>query len=425
MFIGNILVFPCGSEIGLEVYRSLSFSPHVRLFGGSSVDDHGKFVYDNYIGNLPFIDSPDFIGILKKIIIEKNIKAIFPAMDSAVCLIKRHESELGCKVICSEILTTEICLSKLRTYDILKSKIKVPVVFESLDEVKDYPVFLKPDIGYGSRCVLKANNKQEAKNFISKNRDKKILILEYLPGNEFTVDCFTNRHGELLFVGPRERNRISNGISVNTKPVLEKSQFIEIAKRISEVISFRGAWFFQLKEDSKKCLTLLEAAARFGGSSSLYRCKGVNFALLSVYDMFEIDVEVFVNDYQLELDRALSNRYVNNLVFDTIYVDFDDCLIINNKLNVSLINFLYKSLNENKKLILITKNEGDLFSALKRFRIDKLFDEVNIINKSDSKVNYIKSKNAIFIDDSFKERKEIKENLGIPVFSPDMIECLI
>ena len=44
----NILVFPCGSEIALELYRALVHSKHFNLIGASSVDDHGRFVYHNY-----------------------------------------------------------------------------------------------------------------------------------------------------------------------------------------------------------------------------------------------------------------------------------------------------------------------------------------------------------------------------------------
>jgi hypothetical protein len=43
----NVLVFPCGSEIGLEVYRSLKHSIHFNLIGANSVDDHGRVVFVN------------------------------------------------------------------------------------------------------------------------------------------------------------------------------------------------------------------------------------------------------------------------------------------------------------------------------------------------------------------------------------------
>lgn len=50
----NILVFPCGSEIGLNIYSPVRYSTYFHLIGASSVEDHGMFIYDDYIGNLPF-----------------------------------------------------------------------------------------------------------------------------------------------------------------------------------------------------------------------------------------------------------------------------------------------------------------------------------------------------------------------------------
>ena len=421
----KILVFPCGSEIGLEIYRSLAFSSHIDLFGASSTDDHGKFVYEKYIGNLPFIDAENIIYYLRKIIQENRIDAIYPTMDSVIRKLKYYEKELGCKVISSEVNTTKICFSKSKTYKHVNKYIKVPLVYSSIEKIKSYPVFIKPDVGYGTRDVCMADNEATAVNFIFKNEGKKLLITEYLPGVEYTVDCFTDRYGELRFVGPRVRSRISNGISVNSKPIDNNLEFKIIAQKISKAIEFRGAWFFQLKEDKNKKLTLLEIAARLGGSSGLYRNLGINFALLSIFDAFNIDVEILLNQYDIELDRALSNKFKLNIIFDTIYIDLDDCLLLNHKVNIELIKFLYKSINEEKHIILITKHKEDLSYTLKKYRLAELFDETINIDLSDEKFNYIVKKNAIFIDDSYHERKLINEKLGLPVFSPDMVECLL
>lgn len=69
----NILVFPCGSEIALEVHRSLQYSTHFRLIGANSIDDHGRFVFETYIGGLPFVTDPAIIPALRKIILQYNI----------------------------------------------------------------------------------------------------------------------------------------------------------------------------------------------------------------------------------------------------------------------------------------------------------------------------------------------------------------
>ena len=87
----NILVFPCGSEIALEVYRSVKDSAHFNLIGASSVSDHGKFVFKDYIGGLPFITDEKFITEIKKIVDKRQIDAIYPAMDAVIEILKTNE----------------------------------------------------------------------------------------------------------------------------------------------------------------------------------------------------------------------------------------------------------------------------------------------------------------------------------------------
>src|SRR5690606_11578155 len=270
----NILVFPCGSEIGLEIHRSLKFSRHITLYGANSVDDHGRFVFENYFSGLPFFNEEGFVDELKVLVKENNIDAVYPAMDAVIAFLKDREDELGCKVIAPSKEVTETCLSKTKSYRLLRDSILVPRIYESLDNVDQFPVFLKPDVGYGSRGVLKANTKEEAQNHLTDYPT--CLISEYLPGKEYTVDCFTDRNGKLLYHGARERKRVMNGISVNTIPFKEREEEIaEIVAKVNSKINFSGAWFIQLKENSKGEFALLEIAARLGGSSSLNRNRGV------------------------------------------------------------------------------------------------------------------------------------------------------
>ncbi len=422
----NILVFPCGSEIALEVYRSVKDCVHFALIGASSVDDHGKFVYQDYIDNIPFITEPNFLSEIKKIVDERRIDAIYPAMDSVIEILKTNESYLGCKVISSCSETTQICLSKSKTYETLKGIIKIPEIYNNFD-IKKFPVFVKPDIGYGSRGAKRINNVEELKIHIDANPMS--IICEYLSGKEYTVDCFTDFNGNLIVVKPRERCRVMNGISVNTKPVIDNGEFKKFAQKINNQIKFNGAWFFQVKRDENGVLTLLEVASRFGGSSSLFRAKGINFALMSLYNSFDIPVSVIENNYDVEMDRALDNKYKINICYNEVFVDFDDCIYLEKKyINTTLVSFLYKCINEGIKITLLSKHDdeklGKLDILLEQLRIQNLFDRVIHINPDDCKFKYINNKNSIFIDDSFAERRDIANNCGIPVFGLDMIEVL-
>ncbi len=422
----KVLVFPCGSEIGLEVHRSLSYSTHVELWGASSTEDHGKFVYFNYISGLPFISDNRLIDELKKLVVKYRFDAIYPAMDSVIELLKSKEKELGCKVISSPYETTHLCLEKKETYAKLDGIIPVPKTYKRINEDIQYPVFIKPNIGYGSRGVAKVSNEKELQEFFREKVDQEYIISEFLDGVEYTIDCFTNYKGELLFSGVRERKRISNGISVNTIPVEDvNGEFASLVQKINSNIKFRGAWFVQLKRDKYGNLKLLEIASRLGGSSSLYRGKGINFALLSVFDTFEIPIKILENQYKIEMDRALDNCYNIDISFDTVYLDFDDCLFLKGKVNYQLVALLYKFRNEDKDIILISKHKGNLHNKLSELRLSEVCDKVIHLKEEDNKYLYMNANRSIFIDDSFSERQEVKDRLGIPVFDLDMVQVLI
>jgi hypothetical protein len=291
-----------------------------------------------------------------------------------------------------------------------------------VEDVPRWPIFLKPDCGYGSRGTRKVGSPQEARFFL--DREPGLLAMEYLPGSEYTVDCFTNRHGDLLFAGARERLRIQNGISVHSRPV-DGPLFQELARTINAGLSLRGVWFFQVKESDTGELTLLEVAPRVAGTMALCRNLGVNLALLSVFDAMEMDVSIQVNDFGIEIDRALAARFHTDLSYRHVYIDLDDCLICDGLVNTDAVAFLYQCVNRGIAIHLLTRHAGTVDETLCRARLQNLFDDIVHLKTSERKSDYIRHNDAIFIDDSFGERKEVRERKRIPVFAPDAIECLL
>jgi len=79
---------------------------------------------------------------------------------------------------------------------------------------------------------------------------------------------------------------------------------------------------------------------------------------------------------------------------------------------------------------LITRHE-DTFKeriedSFKRLSISKeLFDEILELKWNEMKSDYIVNRsNSIFIDNSFKERKEVRNRCGIPVFDVSNVDSL-
>lgn len=422
----RVLVFPCGSEAGLEIHAALKFEKNIDLYGASSVDDHGRFVYKNYIGDLPFISDPDFIDEFNKVIKDNEIDWVFPAYDDVLLHLSLHRDALAAPLLTSSPEVVYTARSKRRTYEHLAGCNFVPSVYETIESVPSYPVFLKPDIGQGSQGIFLAKDRASAETHIA--LDPSLLICEYLPGEEFTVDCFTNRHGVTLFCGARKRARVKSGISVATFPVDLDEEVRPICEAIMDRLPFRGAWFFQVKRSKDGQLKLLEVAPRIAGSMGGFRNWGINFPALTVYDFAGHDVKVLRNPHSFIMDRSLASRYSLSLEYDRVYIDFDDTITSTiGKINPLVMLFLYQCMADGKSIVLITRHAGNVYQALEKHNIaPSLFDNIVHLRNDELKSSFMKaSERAIFIDDSFSERDEVLTNKSIPVFAVDAVEALI
>lgn len=420
----KILLFPAGTEVASEIFNALKYSKFIELYGASSVSCHAEFLFNNYFGDLPYANDIKIVDALNKIIDQYNIDFVYPVHDDALLLLTENKDKLHSKLVTSDLKTVQICRSKNRTYEYFNEYDFIPHVYNDIDSINNYPVFIKPSISQGSKGALKINDQDELLNKLS-NKNIEYIICEYLPGDEFTVDCFTDKYGKLRCCNMRTRERIKAGISVKSTLLKLDDKVKEIANIINSKLSFNGAWFFQLKKDINNNYKLLEISPRVPGTMAVSRVLGINYPLLTIYNMLDYDVELIQNEYNVVLDRAFINRYKLDIEYNKVFLDFDDTVYINEKVNVQLMMFLYQCVNNNKEIVLLTKHDGDLDEYLNKYKISRnLFTEIIHINKDDSKDKYI-TKHSIFIDDSFKERKIIKDKFNIPVFDLDMIESLL
>lgn len=418
----NVLVFPGGTEIALEINKALKDCKDIALYSATSkISNHAPHVFkNNYI--ISDIKSKNWINELNHLIDKKKINYIYPAYDDIIVALIKNKQKIKAKIIAPPLKTCLITRSKKRTYEEFKNVLPVPEIFQGSGYIRDWPIFLKPDKGQGSQNTFKVNDLKELHFYLEHN--KEMLILEYLPGREYTIDCFSDREKGLLFCSGRERIRTRNGISMNSKTIQNK-MWKEYALLIMNKLEIYGGWFFQMKEDRFGKLKLLEIAPRISGTMAVNRVKGVNFPLLSIYEQERIDLDIIINNYEVEIDRALINRYNNTIKYNQVYVDFDDTIIIDNKVNTELISLLYQWLHDGKKIFLITKSEKNISKRLKQFAIsERIFNKIVHLTKGDLKIDHIKPDSSIFIDDSFSERKLVADKYHIRTFDCSMLEFL-
>ena len=420
----RVAVFPAGSEIGLEINSALKYSTHFDVYGFSSVPCHASYVFSNYIEGVPFYKDNQFITELNKLIDENKIDFIYPAYDDVQLYLTEMQEQLHAKVVTSELDTVKICRSKEATYEFFQDCWFVPKHYSAVDKIETFPVFVKPDVGQGAQGAKMIRSQRELDFALEENPN--VVICEYLPGDEYTMDCLTDGEGELRVCRMRDRRRIRNGISVSSQQLLVPDKIRLIAEEINRRMNFCGAWFFQMKKNVKGEFRMLEIAPRIAGTMGMSRNTGVNYPLLTLFCQMGMPVDIIENDYGIEVDRALVSRYHTDIEYDTVYVDLDDTLIVNGKVNTTLIQYLYQTVNEEKKRVLLTKHIKVVSETLEARRIaESLFDEIICIRPEDEKSNYIKAEKAIFIDDSFSERKRVSETCHIPVFDCSEVEALL
>lgn len=417
----NVLVFPAGTEIGLEIHAALHNCKEIEVFGaGQDVSNHARFSYSEY-HHLPSIHEDGWLDRLIELCKHLSIDYIFPAYDDVIVALVHHREKFTAQIIAPSVEVCETTRSKSMTYRRLAPLLRVPMMYGDLHQVNRFPVFVKPDRGQGSFGAQKIYNHEELFKACAALQDP--IITEYLPGDEYTVDCFSDRERGVLFAHARSRRRMRNGISVNTL-----SENIEEAPKLAKIIhgafGMRGAWFFQLKRARTGELTLLEVAPRIAGSMATHRVMGVNFPLLSIYEQERLPLSILTNPGDIELDRALHNRYRHSVRFKTLYVDLDDTLVLDGQVNTEMVQLIFQCINQGKQVKLVTRHRDDLSQTLAKYRLSGLFDEVVHLRDNELKSAYITEPDSILIDDSFAERREVWNARGILTFDCSMVELL-
>ena len=375
----------------------------------SNGDTPGKALYGSmFYSGAPLLseDRQKLLEYIQCFVSLHDIEYIIPGTDDFVNFLRECEEEFPeARVITSPLETCIISRSKKLTYNSLRDIVRVPKVF-SIEDVDQYPVFIKPNRGTASRDCKTIDTMEELEHCYDRQRD---IICEYLPGHEFTVDCLTDADGELLYQCPRRRTMKLAGISILTSGVTENDildEVEDIAFNINTRIEFTGAWFFQVKYACDGSLCLLKIAPRISGAMVFSRISGVNLPLLSLNIFAGLPVRV--DGYRNPVcTMKMYKTYISPpLEFKNLYVDLDDTLVIKGKVNPEAMGCLYRKKGQGVLIHLVTRRCTNIEEYLKRFHIpESIFTSRRQIFDLAPKSQFMVP-NSVFVDDSSKERSE-------------------
>ncbi|MEN6384582.1 MAG: ATP-grasp domain-containing protein [Phycisphaerales bacterium] len=229
------------------------------------------------------VNHQNYVKQLLKIVKENNVKLLVPTVDLDLHILaenKKKFSDAGCIVLVSNPGIVNICQDKRQTYKFLKKNgFETPETLTAKQSLKKknikYPLFLKPWDGYASRGNAIAKNRKELEFYAKKIPN--CIVQEFIPGLEFTCDCFVDFDLQVRCVVPRNRIETRAG-EVSKGKIIKNS---EIMKRTSELVQKLGAGpgiiTVQLILTKEKEIKFIEINPRFGGGAPLSIEAGANF----------------------------------------------------------------------------------------------------------------------------------------------------
>lgn len=303
----------------------------------------GKYLNEDF-ETIPAATDPNFIDTILSLCRQKKIQAVLPLVTKELIPLSQHipEFELaGAKLLVSPASSLEIANNKSRLYEFLQWRgINVPAfrVIETIEQFKvavdelGYPqktICFKPSLSNGSRgfriisenineADLLFNHKpnstyislDEAARILSSGAFPELLVSEYLPGEEYSVDCLAN-HGESLLIVPRLRKKMINGITVEGEFIKEES-IIKSCRQVIKELRLHGNIGIQFKGSETGQFLLLEINPRVQGTISAALGAGINLPLLAVKQ--ELGLPISPDELNVKWGTKFS-RYWNEVFY--------------------------------------------------------------------------------------------------------------
>jgi carbamoyl-phosphate synthase large subunit len=278
-----VLIPGAGGDAGIGAIKALRLAGYRGRIVATDTDPLSPGLELADTGTvLPPAASPDFLERAIEFIHDEEVDVILPTSGFDTPVYARHEGELrgaGVTVIGCGPFVMETCMDKWRFYECVRRDFPVPSTYQRPVDDLEFPCFVKPVRGKGSRRVSVCRDRDTLDRRLTEHDD--LLIQEYLPGVEYTVDVLSDLDGRPLVAVPRIRLAVKEGISVRGQ-ILHDEEIESLCLRLAAALLVKGPVCMQLKRDRDGAPRFIEVNPRMGGGTIFAALAGVNMAALSL-----------------------------------------------------------------------------------------------------------------------------------------------
>lgn len=238
---------------------------------------------------------------------KNKINSIIPTRDGDLIYFAKHKKDLeshNISVMISDLEITEICLDKLKFYDLYNNTgLKIIPTYTDINEIKSKQYVVKEQFGAGSKSVginlLKDDAIRHSQNLLHP------IFQPFIEGREASIDLYVNRNGSIIGIIMRYRDIVINGESQITTTFFD-SKLDQLVRQFVNKKPFFGHIVLQIIIDQNNEYNLVECNPRFGGASTLSIAAGLDSFYWFLLEAQKVDISnyFFYHDYTKKIKQV-------------------------------------------------------------------------------------------------------------------------
>jgi len=261
--------------------------------------------------NIPRFDHPDCLKSLLAFSTEKSISAIVPLTNRAIEYLDKNRksfTNLGIRLYINNSEVISICHDKEKLSNFFQEK-GIPTPSSFNPSSPNFPLISKPKKGEGGKNCFVINDQVDLDYCKAKFPNQ--LLQQFIKGDEYTIDWFSDSSGTPFVVVPRKRIETKAG-EVTLSQIEMDERIIEEAKKMAEVLGLKGPCNLQgIKESSGRFL-FTDINLRFGSGSVHSISQGANIPNLIFKELAGEKLEF--NPTSIK-DGSVMSRYNDGFYF--------------------------------------------------------------------------------------------------------------
>jgi carbamoyl-phosphate synthase large subunit len=313
--INNILITSAGRRVSLvksfqDTIKEFNKDGKIYTTDMNPTLSSACQISDGYL-KVPRVTHQDYLPILKDYCKKENISIVVPTIDTELSILADAKEEFEKDGIFIAISSKQICdifyLKDTTEKFFVENNLDTP---REIQDIKycDYPIFAKLN---NSSCSIGATIVYTPEQAVDLAQDKNYIFQEYIQGDEYTVDVFIDKKGDIVSIVPRLRIEVRAG-EVNKAQAIKDKDIIKAIKELCQKLNGAyGCVTIQLFK-TKKRIIFIEINPRFGGGYPLTYLSGANFVKYLIEDYLDKKLE-YSEDWR---DNLIMLRYDAEVLVD-------------------------------------------------------------------------------------------------------------